>query len=539
MKIADLKIGTRLGAGFALLLLFMTVLTAVGIYLLRDFQNSTELMLNDAIAKERLVNEWLAGTELNGARTGDLLGENDATIRSSMEAKMKVTSKRIGEIQAELDRLISSASGKRMYATTAEKREQYTRARAAAFANGAATGPQVDAMTAALGAYLDSIRALVEHQQAKSQSEAADILTKGAAGQKVLGALWLVSLALAVAWTVVVTRSIVRPLGQAVEVAQAVAEGRLDAAEHSYARDETGHLLAALNRMQRDLYRIVSGVRDGSAAIASASDEIAQGNEDLSARTEQQAGSIEETASSMEELTSTVKQNAENARQANQLAEAASRVAVEGGQVVTQVVSTMDSINASARKITDIISVIDGIAFQTNILALNAAVEAARAGEQGRGFAVVATEVRNLAHRSASAAKEIKALIETSVHEVDTGTALVGKAGKTMEDIVASVSRVTSIMREMSNASVEQESGIQQINEAIGQMDTVTQQNAALVEEAAAASAAMRQQAQDLERAVSVFQLAQHGTRPAAARALAPAARNVRGLANETEWAAF
>jgi methyl-accepting chemotaxis protein len=552
MKIADLKIGTRLGAGFALLLLFMTVLTVVGILLLRDFQSSTDLMLNDAIAKERLVNEWLADTELNGARTRALLGEGDPAARSSIEEQMKVTSKRISEINGELDRVVASASGKQLYAATSEKRAQYTRARAAAVASGAATGPQVEAMTAALGAYLDSIRAIVEHQQAKSRSDGADILAKGAAGQKVLGALWLVSVALAVAWTVAVTRSIVKPLGQAVEVAQAVAEGKLDAAEHSYAGDETGQLLAALNRMQRDLYRIVSGVRDGSAAIASASDEIAQGNEDLSARTEQQAGSIEETASSMEELTSTVKQNAENARQANQLVEAASRVAVEGGEVVTQVVSTMESINASARKITDIISVIDGIAFQTNILALNAAVEAARAGEQGRGFAVVATEVRNLAHRSASAAKEIKALIETSVHEVDTGTVLVGKAGKTMEDIVASVSRVTSIMREMSNASMEQESGIEQINEAIGQMDTVTQQNAALVEEAAAASAAMRQQAQDLERAVSVFQLAQHrgahaaepaarvAPRPAPAlRAPRPAARPVLATANGTEWETF
>jgi methyl-accepting chemotaxis protein len=329
----------------------------------------------------------------------------------------------------------------------------------------------------------------------------------GGKGEKLLGGLWLAAIALAVASTVLVTRSITRPLNTAMELAQAVAQGKLDNREEKYPRDETGQLLSALNRMNRDLYRTVSSVRDSSLAIATATDQIARGNEDLSARTEQQAGSLEETASSMEELTSTVKHNTDNARQANQAAETASKVAVEGGKVVTQVVSTMDSINAAARKITDIIGVIDGIAFQTNILALNAAVEAARAGEQGRGFAVVATEVRNLAQRSASAAKEIKALIEASVQEVDNGTALAGKAGKTMEDVVASVNRVTALMRELASASAEQESGIAQINQAIGQMDAATQQNAALVEEAAAASAAMRQQAARLEEAVGAFQL--------------------------------
>jgi methyl-accepting chemotaxis protein len=251
----------------------------------------------------------------------------------------------------------------------------------------------------------------------------------------------------------------------------------------------------------------VSAVRDSSHAIATGTDQIARGNEDLSARTEQQAGSLEETASSMEELTSAVRHNTENARQANNVALAASKVATDGGEVVSQVVSTMEAINGSARKITDIIGVIDGIAFQTNILALNAAVEAARAGEQGRGFAVVAGEVRNLAQRSASAAREIKTLIEASVEEVGNGTALVAKAGKTMEEVVTSVNRVTGLMRELTSASAEQETGIEQINQAIGQMDAVTQQNAALVEEAAAASAAMRQQATRLEEAVGAFQL--------------------------------
>jgi methyl-accepting chemotaxis protein len=371
-------------------------------------------------------------------------------------------------------------------------------------------------MAAAMRAYLDSIKEVAAHQREKGATQEQALLAQGASGQQVLGGLWLGSLVLAVVWTVLVTRSITRPLAEAVGVAEAVAEGKLDNRARTFSGDETGQLLAALNRMQCDLFGIVSGVRDGSTAIASASDEIAQGTEDLSSRTEQQASSLEETASSMEELTSTVKQNAENARHANQLAQAASQVAVEGGEVVTQVVSTMGAINASARKITEIIGVIDGIAFQTNILALNAAVEAARAGEQGRGFAVVASEVRNLAHRSAAAAKEIKTLIEGSVQEVNHGSTLVGKAGKTMADIVASVDRVTAIMREMSNATVEQEAGIEQINQAIGQMDAVTQQNAALVEEAAAASAAMRQQAGELEQAVGVFQLAGSGHKRAA-----------------------
>jgi methyl-accepting chemotaxis protein len=473
----------------------------------------------------------LAGTELNGARSNAMLGEADPAIRQEMENQIKQTSARISAVEKELDRLISSASGRQLYTLVGAQRERYRAARTAAFANaGADSGATRAAMASTLKDYLDSIGKLAAHQRDNAAAEASDVIAQGDSGQKVQAVLWLVSILIAVGWSVALTRSITAPLQQAIAVAEAVAQGRLDHREESYSRDETGQLLAALNRMNRDLYRIVGSVRSSSSAIASASDQIASGNEDLSARTEQQAGALEETASSMEELTSTVKQNAENARQANQLAADASQVAVEGGAVVAQVVTTMDSIHASARKITDIIGVIDGIAFQTNILALNAAVEAARAGEQGRGFAVVATEVRNLAHRSASAAKEIKSLIGASAQEVDSGSALVARAGKTMGEIVASVGRVTAIMREISNASGEQESGIEQINQAIGQMDSMTQQNAALVEEAAAASAAMRQQAAGLEQAVSVFQLAQQDTpgtrrRPDPAQALRAAPR--------------
>lgn len=302
-------------------------------------------------------------------------------------------------------------------------------------------------------------------------------------------------------------RSITRPLREAVAVAQKVAAGDLTSTVHVTTRDEMGNLLQALNDMMQSLKNIAGAVKIGSDAIAAASSEIASGNADLSQRTEEEASSLEETASSMEELTSTVKQNADNAKQANQLAAGASNVAVKGGKVVGEVVGTMTAINESSKKIVDIIGVIDGIAFQTNILALNAAVEAARAGEQGRGFAVVASEVRTLAQRSAAAAREIKELITDSVHKVDDGTRLVGEAGKTMDEIVAAVKRVTDIMSEIAAASDEQTSGIEQINVAITQMDQATQQNAALVEQAAAAAESMELHAQKLAEAVSVFKL--------------------------------
>src|SRR5471030_1522681 len=303
------------------------------------------------------------------------------------------------------------------------------------------------------------------------------------------------------------TRKLVTSLKEAVKIAQTVAAGDLTYNIVVTSKDETGQLLQALKEMNDSLVLIVGQVRTGTDTIATASGQIASGNLDLSSRTEQQASSLEETASSMEELTSTVKQNADNAQQANELAESASDVALKGGAVVTQVIHTMGSIDESAKKIVEIIGVIDGIAFQTNILALNAAVEAARAGEQGRGFAVVASEVRNLAHRSAAAAKEIKTLIDDSVEKVETGSAQVGQAGSTMSEIVDSVRRVSDIMGEISTATREQTEGIEQINDAVAQMDSVTQQNAALVEQAAATAGSLQQQAAHLTEAVQVFKL--------------------------------
>ncbi len=312
---------------------------------------------------------------------------------------------------------------------------------------------------------------------------------------------------LAIIIGIMLIRAIVGPLNEAIGVANAVASGDLTSRIEPNSTNETGQLLRALKQMNDNLVDLVGKVRTGTDSITTASGEIASGNLDLSQRTEEQSSSLEETASSMEELTATVKQNADNARQANQLAAGASEVAVKGGTVVGQVVETMGSINESSKKIVDIISVIDGIAFQTNILALNAAVEAARAGEQGRGFAVVATEVRTLAQRSAAAAKEIKELISDSVNKVEDGTRLVDEAGTTMDEIVSSVKRVTDIMAEISAASQEQSSGIEQVNQAIVQMDNVTQQNAALVEEASAAAESMQDQAQALTQAVTVFKL--------------------------------
>src|SRR5471030_958334 len=356
---------------------------------------------------------------------------------------------------------------------------------------------------------LAQINKLVDMQDSAARDVMAGSVNSDRKLMLLLLGLCALAVAIGVVFAMVITRSITVPLSGAVEVAQKVAAGELTSQVVVEGKDETSKLLQALQEMTASLANTVGDVRMGTELITKASEEIASGNADLSSRTESQASSLEETASSMEELTSTVKQNADNARQANQLAVSASSVAAKGGNVVSQVVDTMGAIKGSSRKIVDIIGVIDGIAFQTNILALNAAVEAARAGEQGRGFAVVASEVRNLAKRSASAAKEIKELIGDSVNKVSAGSKQVTHAGETMEDIVQAITHVTDIMGEIASASDEQGKGIQQIGQAVTEMDSVTQQNSALVQESASASASLEEQARNLTEIVAVFQLAE------------------------------
>ncbi|RLJ38072.1 methyl-accepting chemotaxis protein-1 (serine sensor receptor) [Acidovorax sp. 106] len=345
-----------------------------------------------------------------------------------------------------------------------------------------------------------------------------------------------IGLIVALGWAII--SSVRSSMQQAQEAVNAAARGDLTYPIAVQGRDEVGELMQALAAMQSNLASVVATVRSGADGVATASSEIAQGNSDLSSRTEQQASALEETAASMEELASTVKQNADSARQANQLAVNASTVAVQGGDVVGQVVNTMKVINESSKKIADIISVIDGIAFQTNILALNAAVEAARAGEQGRGFAVVASEVRNLAQRSASAAKDIKILIDNSVTEVARGTTLADQAGTTMTEVVLAIRRVTDLIAEVSAASNEQSQGVAQVGEAVSQMDQVTQQNAALVEESAAAANSLSTQAQQLQQAVAVFKLAGSSYQAAAVQSVAPRAVAVPAAIKATAKAA-
>jgi methyl-accepting chemotaxis protein len=341
------------------------------------------------------------------------------------------------------------------------------------------------------------------------RSAALDSTVSATTYTLVLGGLGLLALTAVLGWAL--TRSVFRQLGaepsEAASTVEAVAQGDLTV-EIALRPGDTASVMAGLARMRDSLVKVVSEVRGNSESVATASSQIADGNQDLSGRTEQQASALQQTAATMEQLGSTVRNNADSARQANQLAQGAASVATKGGEVVGQVVETMKGINDSSRKIADIISVIDGIAFQTNILALNAAVEAARAGEQGRGFAVVASEVRSLAQRSAEAAKEIKSLISASVERVETGTALVDQAGHTMEEIVSAIGRVSAIVGEISSASSEQSNGVQQVSQAVSQMDQATQQNAALVEESAAAAESLKLQAQQLVKAVAVFRLA-------------------------------
>jgi len=518
MRAGNLKIGVRLAMGFAVVLALMVTMALLGLARMAGVQDrlrevievnnaqGQQLMamqtavtdtaiavrdlalLNDRTAMQRQA-DHVKSERLAFAQAQDKLSKSLAH-ESAATPQQKSLFDKIGRLQASLQPLIEKA----VQLGLENKAEELTSVLLID------VRPVQEQLLAALAELAAEEERITQEDAAAAEAEYGQARTLMLA----LCALAIVVGALA-AW--LASRSVTRPLAQAVQVAQAVAGGDLTTRIEATATDETGLLMKALHDMNDSLARVVGQVRLGTDTIATASSQIAGGNQDLSQRTEQQAASLEETAASMEELTGTVKQNADNARHANQLAQTACDVAVRGGSVVGQVVDTMTAINESSKKVADIISVIDGIAFQTNILALNAAVEAARAGEQGRGFAVVAAEVRSLAQRSAAAAREIKGLIDNSVEKVDAGSNLVADAGSTMQEVVASIRRLTDIMGEIAAASQQQTTGIEQVNQAIAQMDQVTQQNAALVEEASAAAQAMREQAAGLVDSVSVFKI--------------------------------
>ncbi len=509
----NVSIGVRLGLGFAVILLFSMVITGISVWRLHDVAGATRTMMEEPLAKERYISDWYTRIDSAVRRTIAIARSSDTSLSAYFAEESKVSSASSAVLQKKIAALLKDPKEQAMFAGLLELREVYVGSRDQVYKlkgesqSEAANEVFEKTFVPAAAKYQKMVYGLLEHQRATIDATARQIDDIASTSRNLLLLLSTLALAFGVVCAWLLTMGIVRPLRTAVDIARKVADGDLTAQIDASAKDETGQLLLALKDMNTSLLNIVGEVRSGTDSIATSSTQIAAGNQDLSSRTEEQAGSLEETASSMEELTSTVKQNADNARQANQLAASAAQVAVKGGAVVAQVVGTMQSINTSSNKIVDIIAVIDGIAFQTNILALNAAVEAARAGEQGRGFAVVASEVRNLAQRSASAAKEIKTLIGASVEQVNAGSMLVAQAGSTMNDIVDSVQRVSDIITEITAASSEQSVGIDEINRAIGQMDAVTQQNAALVEESAAAAESMQHQAHNLAQVVSVFKL--------------------------------
>ena len=531
-----MKVGTRLGLGFALVLSFLVAVTIIGIARMAQIQDRLDRVVgvNNVVTRHVIDLRANVNDRINSLRILTMMSspdemEGDLARFKTMTAQYDDIEKKLADKFAIDGSPAETALLGQIRESAAVAMPAIARASSLWLAARAedATRVMIKEIRPAQKKWLDALEqlALLEDKlNLQSQVDAEAAFVNARNFMLLMGVL---AVGVGVLAAVAITRGLLRQLGgepdYTAKIAGSIANGDLSIAIRTAAADNSS-LLVGIKDMRDSLVVIVGQVRVGTETIGTASRQIAAGNLDLSSRTELQASSLEKTASAMEELTSTVKQNADNAREANVLAATASNVARKGGAVVAQVVDTMGSINASANKIVDIIGVIDGIAFQTNILALNAAVEAARAGEQGRGFAVVAAEVRNLAQRSAAAAKEIKTLIGDSVEKVERGSKLVGQAGVTMEEVVASVKRVTDIMSEIANASVEQSAGIEQVNRSIIEMDSMTQQNAALVEQAAAAAQSLQDQASELANVVSIFKLVEGGAAYVAAAAAAAAA---------------
>ena len=516
MNVNDMKISTRLMLGFGLLTVLIAITAALAFWKFSQTQTAFDEIMKDRYVKVTMLNDIKGAVNQSAIATRNMfIADAPDAIKESQEQVVGAREFVTGQID-KLEQITNTPQGKDALAKIKDARGAYAPL-VNRFVELVEARQTDDARAILIGlvrpaqlTYLAAVDEMIKVQDSLMNETAKDLATSLAEVKIVIGVLAALAVAIALGTATWIIRSITGPLNQAVTVARAVAAGDLTTEFSASGKSETAHLLLALQEMQASLIKVVGTIRSSADSVSTGAAQIAAGNQDLSSRTEEQASNLEETAASMEELTSTVQQSSESAKQANTLVASASEVASKGGRVVEQVVATMGEIQNSSKKIAEIINVIDGIAFQTNILALNAAVEAARAGEQGRGFAVVAGEVRNLAQRSAQAAREIKSLINDSVAKVDNGSRLVNEAGTTMEEIVAQVQSVTHRIAEISSASSEQSSGIAQVNDAVVQLDQVTQQNAALVEQGTAAAESLKEQAINLAQAVATFKLARH-----------------------------